>query len=100
MPSATVDERADLFSLGSTLYALLTGRPPFAGATMIDTIKKLRAGEVERPKAIQPSLPDDFEKVMLRLLARRPEDRYASATELLRELDRLAADLGDFKLEI
>jgi serine/threonine protein kinase len=94
LPSATIDERSDLFSLGSTLYAVLTGRPPFAAATMIDTIKKLRAGAVERPKTLQPLLPDSMEHVVLRLMARRPEDRYASATELLRELEGLAEAAG------
>jgi serine/threonine protein kinase len=94
MPSTTIDERSDLFSLGSTLYALLTGRPPFEGATMIDTIKKLRAGQVERPTTFQTSLPQPVEQVVLRLLARRPEDRYASATDLLRDLERLAAAAG------
>jgi serine/threonine protein kinase len=94
LPSAPIDERSDLFSLGSTLYALLTGRPPFAGATLIDTIKKLRAGQVERPKTFQTALPDSMEQVVLRLLARRPEDRYASATDLLRDLERLATAGG------
>ncbi len=94
VPSATIDERSDLFSVGSTLYALVTGRPPFAGGNMIDTIKRLRAGVVERPKALQPSLPESLEQVVLRLLARRPEDRYASAADLLRDLDRLAAAAG------
>jgi hypothetical protein len=94
LPSAAIDERSDLFSLGSTLYALLTGRPPFAGATIIDTIKKLRAGEVERPKTFQPSLPDALEQLVLRLMARRPDDRYASATDLLCDLERLASANG------
>src|SRR5262249_35135194 len=85
-PSAAVDERSDLFSLGATLYALLTGRPPFAEATVIETIKRLRVGAVDAPKKFQLSVPDAFEGVVLKLLARRPEDRYQSATELLKEL--------------
>ncbi|HEX5269673.1 MAG TPA: serine/threonine-protein kinase, partial [Gemmataceae bacterium] len=94
MPSATVDERSDLFSLGSTLYALLTGRPPFAGAHMIETIKNLRGGVFERPKVLQPSLPPQLEHIVLRLLARRPDDRYRSASHLLRDLERLATAEG------
>jgi pSer/pThr/pTyr-binding forkhead associated (FHA) protein len=93
-PSATVDERSDLFSLGATLYALLTGRPPFADVSIIETIKKVRAAEVERPRAFQMGVPDAFEGVVLKLLARRPEDRYRSATDLLRELERLARGGG------
>jgi hypothetical protein len=88
-PGAPVDERSDLFSLGATLYAVLTGQPPFADVSPIETIKKLRAGEVVPPRKVQPAVSDPFERVVLKLLARRPEDRYQTATELLAELKRL-----------
>jgi pSer/pThr/pTyr-binding forkhead associated (FHA) protein len=93
-PSATVDERADLFSLGATLYALLTGRPPFADVSIIETIKKIRAAEPQRPRTFQMCVPDAFEGVVMKLLARRPEDRYPSANDLLSGLDRLSRDGG------
>jgi len=89
-PSAAIDERSDLFSLGSLVYALLTGRPPFADLSPIETIKKVRSAEVARPKKYQMSVPDALEGVVLKLLARRPEERYQSATALLGELERLA----------
>jgi hypothetical protein len=89
-PGAAVDERSDLFGLGATAYALLTGRPPFADLSPAETVKKIRAARAERPKKFQMSVPDPFEGVVLKLLARRPEDRYQSAAELLGELERMA----------
>ncbi len=89
-PSVAIDERSDLFSLGSTMYALLTGRPPFADVSPIETIKKVRSAEVERPKKFQMSVPDALEGIVLNLLARRPEERYQSAASLLADLERLA----------
>jgi len=93
-PDAAVDERSDLFSLGATVYALLTGRPPFADLSPIETIKKVRTGEAERPKKFQLSVPELFEKMVLKLLARRPEERYQSARELLDELEQMASVHG------
>jgi serine/threonine-protein kinase len=93
-PGAGVDERSDLFSLGAMLYALLTGRPPFADASPIETIKKLREANVERPKSFQRAVPDPLEAIVLKLLARRPEHRYQSATALLGDLERLAPAQG------
>ena len=86
-PGASVDARSDLFGLGATVYALLTGRPPFQGSTPVDTIKKIRLGHVDRPKKFQLAIPDQFEKAVLQLLAVRPDDRYPSAGDLLKDLE-------------
>lgn len=85
-----VDARSDLFSLGGVMYALLTGRPPFADVSPVETIKKIRAADPERPKKYHMAIPDILEGVVLKLLAKRPEDRYPSATALLGELERIA----------
>jgi serine/threonine protein kinase len=84
-----VDARSDLYGLGATAYALLTGRPPFEGATLVEKITRIRQGSPERPTKYQLSIPAAFEGVVLKLLARAPEDRYQSAAELLRELERV-----------
>jgi serine/threonine-protein kinase len=84
-----VDGRSDLFSLGATCYALLTGKPPFAGTSLVDTITKVRTAEPTKPTASQMGIPGQFEGVVLKLLAKRPEDRFQSAGEVVRELERI-----------
>jgi pSer/pThr/pTyr-binding forkhead associated (FHA) protein len=84
-----VDHRSDLYGLGATIYALLTGRPPFEGSTLIEKITKIRQHEPVKPTKFQMSIPSGFEGVVLKLLAKRPEDRYQTATDMLRELERV-----------
>jgi serine/threonine-protein kinase len=91
---ANVDERSDLYSLGALMYTLLAGHPPFEGATLFDLILKVRSQEPENPKKYQMSVPDSFSGVVLRLLAKRPVDRYQSADELLNDLERMAKFVG------
>lgn len=86
---ALADARSDLFSLGATCYALLTGTPPFAGATMVETITKIRSAEPAKPTTFQMGIPGLFEGVILKLLAKRPEDRFQTAKELVKELERI-----------
>jgi serine/threonine protein kinase len=85
-----LDARSDLYSLGALLYTLLTGRPPFEGRTLIETLTKISREEPAKPRQFQLSIPDRFEGAVLRLLAKRPEARFPSATDLLKELGRIA----------
>jgi hypothetical protein len=85
-----VDERADLYSLGALLYTLLTGRPPFEGLSLVETVTAIRNKPPELPRKFQLSIPERFQDVVLNLLAKRPEGRYPSAKALLAELDKIA----------
>ncbi len=92
--SNEIDGRSDLFSLGATVYALLTGRPPFAGSNMIETVTNLRNKEPEKPTKYQMSIPGLFEGLVLKLLQKTPGQRYQTAAELLEELDRIGKFQG------
>jgi serine/threonine protein kinase len=91
---ARVDGRSDFYSLGATTYALLTGRPPFEGANLTESVHKIRTAEPVPPKKYQLAIPDLFEGAVMRMLAKRPEDRYPQAGEMLAELERIASFQG------
>lgn len=86
--ASRVDQRADLYSLGATLYALLTGRPPFVGNTS-EVTRQILAVSPTPPKQIHLGIPATFEGLVLRLLEKRLEDRYVDADMLLKELLRI-----------
>ncbi len=92
--SSEVDGRADIYSLGATVYALLTGRPPFADVSLVETITKIRKADPEKPKKFQMSIPDLFEGAVLKMLAKVPDQRYQTAAEMLADLDRVAKFVG------
>ena len=83
-----IDSRSDTFNLGSLLYQLLTGRPPFEGGSLAETITKIRREKPEDPRKYQLAVPQAFAGVVLQMLAKRPEDRYQTMAEVLRDLDR------------
>src|SRR5262249_53416176 len=64
--SAEVDGRSDIYGLGATVYALLTGRPPCEGGSLLETITKIRQTEPVRPKKFCLSIPDLFEGTVMR----------------------------------
>src|SRR5262249_43717953 len=84
-----VDARSDLYGLGATTYALLTGRPPFEGSTLIEQITRIRQIEPVKPSKYQKAIPPRFEGLVLKLLAKRPEDRFQSAAQLAVELEKI-----------
>jgi serine/threonine protein kinase len=84
-----VDHRSDLYSLGATLYAMLTGRPPCEGQTLAESVRNIQTQAPVPPKKYHLAIPDLFEAVVLRLLAKRPDDRFSDASGLLQELDRV-----------
>jgi serine/threonine protein kinase len=89
-----VDERSDLYGLGATVYALLTGRAPFDGTTLVEKIARIRQDEPVKLTRYQMSIPSRFEGVVLRLLAKKPDDRFQTAKQLLKELDWIGKTHG------
>jgi hypothetical protein len=78
----------DVYSLGATLYDLVTGRPPFTGENAMEIGRRVIEADLVRPRQIVEGLPQDLEAVILRAMAREPEARYSSAAELAEELRR------------
>lgn len=89
-----LDVRSDLYGLGATVYALLTGQPPVTGMTLVEKIARIRQTEPERPKKFQMSIPAPFEDAVMKLLAKQPELRYQTPRELIADLQRVARSIG------
>lgn len=88
--SAVVDARTDIYSLAATLYAVLTGRPPFQAPTTTELIDQIRLECAPRLKSADVEAPDAMERIVRRAMAKRPRDRYESAKQLLKELEAIA----------
>jgi serine/threonine protein kinase len=87
---AKVDARTDLYSLAATLYAMLTGKPPFHGATVAELIESIRIDSAPSFESINVMVPDNLDKLLRRCLAKRPQDRVASAAEMRTGLESIA----------
>src|SRR5262249_50607052 len=86
--SAHVTAASDVYSLGATLYALLTGRPPFQAATALETLELARSQEPVPVRQLQPNCPRDLETICLKCLQKEPQNRYGSAQDLGEDLRR------------
>ncbi|MDX1965500.1 MAG: protein kinase [Pirellulales bacterium] len=88
------DVRSDLYSLGCTLYFMLSGAAPFSSGTVLQKLLKHQSEDPTDPRTLRPELPADLIKILRKLMAKSPEARYQTATQLTQDLRVLAEELG------
>ncbi|MGE0609518.1 MAG: protein kinase [Pirellulales bacterium] len=86
------DARGDVYSLGITLYEMLSGQPAFDAATNLELIRKITDTELPRLKSVCPQVPRDLETIVAKATAREPAQRYATAADLAHDLARYLQD--------
>ncbi len=87
----SVDARTDVYALGATLYAKLTGRPPFEGGNIVDLLHAVIHDEPALPRTRQPDIPRELEGLVLRCLRKRREERHQSMRDVIAAIDRISA---------
>ena len=83
---------SDVYSLGATLYCLLTGKPPIDETDVGEALRRVQRGEFPPPRAVRPGIPQGLEAICLKAMALKPEERYPSARALADEIEHWLAD--------
>ena len=84
--------RSDVYSLGATLYCLLTGKPPLEGGAVGELLRKVQQGEFPPPRQLDPSIDVALEAICLKAMALKPQDRYPTPRLLAEDIERWMAD--------
>jgi hypothetical protein len=87
-----IDERSDIYSLGVILYEMATGRVPYRAETPVAVVYMHISAPLPLPRSVNPDLPEAVERVILKALAKNPDERYQTAEELVAALDRAIAE--------
>ena len=96
-----VDDRSDLYSLGTVMYEMITGRPPYDGESPVAVAIQHINGGARMPSTLNPNIPGGLEQIIMKAMAHEPGDRYASATAMLYDMDefrKLPSLLFDYNL--
>lgn len=87
--SKDIDGRSDIYALGCTLYALLTGQPPFVGRTIVDVIQAKEKGTFDDARKKNPNVPERLDLIIAKMTAKTPKNRYQTCEEVIKDLEGL-----------
>jgi serine/threonine protein kinase/pSer/pThr/pTyr-binding forkhead associated (FHA) protein len=100
LSESAVDFRSDIYSLGATVYAAITGRPPFERKSLGETISRIEKQKPARLSSAGLDVPEEFETVLFRMLEKDPDDRFVKPKELVKALEDAAKQLDQDPLPL